>query len=328
MRHHTNRAAVAVSVLGLLVVGAAGPAQASTVSFAVMGDIPGGSAQIAAFPGRFGQINADPDVQLVGHLGDIGHPPTCSDAYYATIRHDFDKFADPLVYSPGDNDWADCHRAQVGRGNPLSRLAALRAVFFPVAGQTLGQNKAAVSVPNGGYRENVMLDRAGITIAAVHVVGWDNDLLPWNGLGYSRPTSAQLAEETARTGADVALIRGAFARATENNSRAIVLLMHADMFVGTPSTTYRTAYQAIVRTIAAQSVAFTRPVFLLNGDSHGFASNKPLTNPKWLSFYGISCAVSNSSRITVEGSYLVDEWVKVNVVSGPSVLEVHRVAYR
>jgi hypothetical protein len=328
MTRHTNRAAAAVAALGLLVVGVAGPAQAGTVSFAIMGDIPGGSAQIAAFPGRIGQINADPDVQLVGHLGDIGHPPTCSDAYYATIRHDFDRFSDPLVYTPGDNDWADCHRAQVGRGNPLSRLAALRAVFFPVAGQTLGQNKAAVSVPSDGYPENVMLDRAGITVAAVHVVGSNNDLLPWNGLGYSQPTSAQLAEEAARTSADVALIRGAFARATASNSRAVVLLMHADMFVGTPTATYRTAYQPIVRTIAAQSVAFKRPVFLFNGDSHGFASNKPLTSSKWLSCYGISGAVSNLSRITVEGSYSVDEWVKVNVVAGPSVLEVHRVAYR
>ena len=104
--------------------------------------------------------------------------------------------------------------------------------------------------------------------------------------------------------------------------------MHADMFVGTPSTTYRTAYQSIVRTIAAQSLAFKRPVFLFNGDSHSFASNKPLTNPKWLSFYGISGAVNNLSRITVEGSYSVDEWVKVNVVAGPSVLEIHRVTYR
>ena len=328
MARHANRAAAVVSALGLLVVGVAGPAQATTVSFAVMGDIPGGSAQIAAFPGRIGQINADPDVQLVGHVGDIGHPPTCSDAYYATIRHDFDRFTDPLVYSPGDNDWADCHRAQVGRGNPLSRLAALRAVFFPVPGRTLGQNKAAVSVPSGAYPENVMLDRAGVTLAAVHVVGSDNDLLPWTGLGYSQPTSAQLAEETARTSADITLIRSAFARATANNSRAVVLLMHADMFVGTPSTTYRTAYQSIVRTIAAQSLAFKRPVFLFNGDSHSFASNKPLTNPKWLSFYGISGAVNNLSRITVEGSYSVDERVKVNVVAGPSVLEIHRVTYR
>jgi len=173
-----------------------------------------------------------------------------------------------------------------------------------------------------------MLDRAGVTIAAVHVVGSNNDLNPRTGLGYSTPTSAQLAEETARAGADAAWIRTAFATATANHSRAVILLMHADMFVGTPSTTYRTAFQSIVHTIAAESVAFKRPVFLFNGDSHSFASNKPLTKPTWLSFYGISGPVNNVPRITVEGGTSVDEWVKVNVVSSSSVLEIHRVSYR
>jgi hypothetical protein len=40
-------------------------------TLAVIGDIPYGAAQIAAFPAEIGQINADPAVRRVIHLGDV-----------------------------------------------------------------------------------------------------------------------------------------------------------------------------------------------------------------------------------------------------------------
>jgi hypothetical protein len=42
-----------------------------TYTFAVIGDIPYGDLQIAQFPEVVDQINADPGVRLVDHLGDI-----------------------------------------------------------------------------------------------------------------------------------------------------------------------------------------------------------------------------------------------------------------
>lgn len=72
----------------------------------------------------------------------------------------------------------------------------------------------------------------------------------------------------------------------------------------------------------------TKPVFLFNGDTHTFAKDKPLTNSKWLSFYGISGAASNLTRVTVEGETNVDEYVRVNVVSTPEVLQIQRVVFK
>ena len=73
--------------------GHAGRADAFT--FAVIGDIPYGAAQIANFPHVIQQINADPAVQLVDHLGDIKSGSTvCSDAYFAQIKADFGSFED------------------------------------------------------------------------------------------------------------------------------------------------------------------------------------------------------------------------------------------
>ncbi|MCU1373562.1 MAG: hypothetical protein JWO68_848, partial [Actinomycetia bacterium] len=89
-------------------------------TMAVIGDIPYGDAQIAAFPGRIDDLNAAPDVQMVTHLGDIKSGSSkCTDEYFQMIKTQFDRLEDPLVYTPGDNEWTDCHRANNGGYDPL-----------------------------------------------------------------------------------------------------------------------------------------------------------------------------------------------------------------
>lgn len=307
---------------------AAGPVGAATsYSFAVIGDTPYGSTHLSLFPKRIAQINADPNVRMVGHLGDIGKG-VCSDAYYKKIKASFDKFVDPLVYTPGDNEWADCHSAGIGKANPLQRLAAIRSVFFPRGGRTLGQNPISVTAQSG-YKENVKFATGRLTISTLHIVGSENGLRPWSGFGFTKATTEQVAEEKARVNAAVAQIRSAFATAKAKNSRAVVLMTQADMFApGTQNSGYRDAFQSIVRAIAGESKAFKKPVFLFNGDTHIYAKDRPLNNEKWLSFYGISGAASNLTRVSVEGETYVDEYVRVNVVSNSEVLQIQRVAFR
>lgn len=152
-------------------------------TFAVIGDIPYGDAQIARFPAVVDQINADPAVQLVDHLGDVkSGSSVCSDDYFAMIRIQFDRFVDPLVYTPGDNEWTDCHRVNNGSYKPLERLAAVREVFFPRPGKTLGQHSVRVrSQAEQGFVENVTYTRGDVGFAAVHIVGSNNSLAPWTG---------------------------------------------------------------------------------------------------------------------------------------------------
>src|SRR3712207_9494370 len=57
------------------------------------------------------RINRDPAVRTVVHVGDIKKGSTvCSDAYFVFVRDAFETFEDPVVYTPGDNEWTDCHR--------------------------------------------------------------------------------------------------------------------------------------------------------------------------------------------------------------------------
>ena len=118
---------------------------ANPYTLAVIGDIPYGAQKLEDFPKLIALMNADPKVDVAVHLGDIkaGSSSPCTDEYFTTIRGLFDTFQDPLVYTPGDNEWTDCHVASKNNGlyTPTERLAAVRALFFPVPGQTLGGRK-------------------------------------------------------------------------------------------------------------------------------------------------------------------------------------------
>jgi hypothetical protein len=315
--------AAAVSTTALTV-----PASASgddSYTFAVIGDIPYGPTRIADFPAAVAQINADPAVQWVNHLGDIKDGSSvCSDEYFQLIKTDFDQFQDPLVYTIGDNEWTDCHRANNGGYHPLERLAKVRQVFFPRPGRTLGRNSVPVqSQADLGIPENVRWHRANVGFAAVHVVGSNDSLAPWTG--QTAPTPEQTAEVLNRTAAAIQEIHDAFADARHDHQKAVVLLLQADMFdptVANPSFAAYYGFAPIVAAIARESAAYRGPVYLFNGDSHVFNSDRPLAaGSPWLSFYGVGQPAPNLTRITVDGADNADNYLRVTVNGrGPQVL--------
>jgi hypothetical protein len=285
-------------------------------TFAVIGDVPYGAAQVAKFPGWIDQINADPEVALTFHVGDIKNGSTrCDDAYYRMIRTQFDRFADPLVYTPGDNEWTDCHRANNGAYQPLERLAFDRSVFFDQPGTTLG-GPAKVSVADAAYPENVALRRAGVDFAVLHVVGSNNDLQPWTGVGNTTTTSAQLDEEHARMASSIALLRKTFADAKQRHDRAVVVLQQADMFdpTYTPEPSDISAFRPLVQALVEETNSFGGDVYLVNGDSHIYNSDRPLApGSVWLQRYGVTGSAAGLERITVDGSDNNKDWLKVTV---------------
>jgi hypothetical protein len=321
---HWHRAALATVTAGSL-AGAAlqGSALANDRShdqgytFAVIGDIPYGPAQIANFPNVVAQINADPEVQWVDHLGDIkSGSSVCSDDYFQLIKNDFAAFKDPLVYTIGDNEWTDCHRPNNGAYNPLERLAKIRQIFFPDPGHTLGQNSVSVeSQAAQGIPENVSWERADVAFAAVNIPGSNNSLAPWTG--QTAPTPEQTAEVISRTAAVIQEIHDSFADAKAHHDRAVTILTQADMFdptVASPSFADSYGFQPIVAAIAREASSFRGPVYLFNGDSHVYNSDAPLAaGSPWLAFYGITTPLTNLSRITIDGSTGVSNYLKVTV---------------
>jgi hypothetical protein len=286
-------------------------------TFAVIGDIPYGATQIANFPKVVQQINADPKVKLVSHLGDIKDGSSkCTDEYFAQVKAQFDQFADPLVYTVGDNEWTDCHRVNNGAYNPLERLAKIRSTFFPTPGLTLGQHPVKVtSQAAQGIPEDVRFTRDDVAFAGLHIVGSNNSLVPWTGK--TAPTPEQTAEVLGRTAGVIQSIRDTFAQARDEHNKAVVLLTQADMFdptVSNPVFADWYAFQPIVQAIAREASAFHGPVYLFNGDSHQYNSDQPLAaGSKWLSFYGVSQPVTNLSRVTIDGSTAVNNYLRVTI---------------
>jgi hypothetical protein len=312
-----SASSLALATLQGAAVATDGGQEKAGYTFAVIGDIPYGAAQIANFPNVVQQINADPDVQWVDHLGDIkSGSSVCSDAYFQAIKTDFDAFKDPLVYTIGDNEWTDCHRANNGSYNPLERLAAIRQVFFPNPGRTLGQSSVPVqSQAAQGIPEDVSWERADVAFAAVNIPGSNNSLAPWTGL--TAPTPEQTSEVLSRTAAVIQEIHDSFAGAKAHHDRAVSILTQADMFdptVANPRFADYYGYQPIVAAIAREARDFHGPVYLFNGDSHVYNSDAPLAaGSPWLAFYGISTPLTNLSRVTIDGSTGVNNYLKVTV---------------
>ena len=330
-------AAVSAAALAGTVLSAAGPvpAQAETDrpwSFAVIGDVPYGDEMLADFPGFIERINADRDVRMVSHLGDIkSGSTTCDDQRFAAVREDFDEFEDPLVYTPGDNEWTDCHRPSNGGYQPLERLATVRDVFFDQPGRTLGKRVPVRSQAAQGFPENVRYSRAGVSFATLHVVGSNNDLAPWEGLGYPEPTPEQVAEEHSRMDASITNLRDAFSKAKADGDRAVVLMQQADMFDNTvedPQLSDYSAFRPLVQAMVDEANHFDGPVYLFNGDSHSFNQDRPLApGSPWLSFYGVNGSAENLTRVTVDGAGKgEDDWLKATVHTvGPQVVTVRKV---
>ncbi|GAB3056865.1 hypothetical protein GCM10027053_17940 [Intrasporangium mesophilum] len=340
MRLSRTHAAAALSAALFIVPAAAfaadnpGQQKEGHYTFAVIGDVPYGDEQIAKFPSWIDQINATPGLSFTIHVGDIKNGSSkCTNEYFSMIRTQFDRFTMPLIYTPGDNEWTDCHRTNNGTYNPLERLTRIRSTFFTTPGQTLGTDPVTVdSQAAAGFPENVTLRRQGVDLAVLHVVGSNDGLLPWPELGFSTPTTEQVAEEKARMDNAISVVRQTFDSARQRHDRAVALFLQADMFDPTYNVTWAddSAFQPLVAELVAQSNAFDGDVYLFNGDSHVFNSDKPLAaGSKWLSFYGVTGSADNLARITVDGSSNNKDFltVTVNRPGADHVLSWERIPY-
>ncbi len=321
--------AAAVLALGLL---ASQPATAAedasdrqAFTFGVIGDIPYGDAEIAKFHARIQDINADKELKFVTHVGDIKNGSSvCSDEYFANIRTQFDTFEHPLVFTPGDNEWVDCHRTNNGAYNPLERLDKLREVFFNEPGKTLGATMPVKSQENLGLPENVRFNQNRVAFSVLNIQGSNNSLQPWSGRGETTATPEQLAEVKHRTDAVLKQIRDTFAAAERRNDRAVVLMTQADMFdpsllnAATANPEILSGFRAIVQALIEETNSFDAPVYLINGDSHVFAENQPLAaGSPWLDIYG-QPAADDLQRITVDGSANATNYVRFTVAGNNS----------
>lgn len=282
-------------------------------TFGLISDLGYGPAQEPLLENVFVELNRTP-LAFVVHVGDLGLPRggSCTDELWAHRLAQFRASINPLIYIPGDNEWADCHEKAGAPGfDPLERLVKLRALFFS-SEQSFGQRSIPLIRQSQSadpklakYRENARWDLGNITFLTLHVVGSNN------GLGRAPDGDAEFTE---RNNADLAWLHEGFAHAKTSNSRAIMILQQANIFpefspfpgdaTKTPS-----GFTELRVALAREAVAFGKPVVLVHGDSHYFRIDKPYmrlrSNPD-------EPAIENFTRVDTFGTPH-HHWIQVMV---------------
>lgn len=275
-------------------------------AFALIGDAPYGAGAEERFERMLQQIGDDPSIRFVLHAGDLkASSEPCSDELLRRRLALLQAAGTALVFTPGDNDWTDCHRAGAGGRPPLQRLAALRRLAFPDPGRSLGKSPLALQ-SQAGFPENAQFSVGRVAFVTLHVTGSNNGLEPWNAAAQAEGAAVrdqQLVAFRQREAANLAWLAAAFAQADASNSVAVVVLMHANPgFELTPGDGQRAGFEAIIEALGGLSARFGRPVLLLHGDGHVFRVDRPLA--------GSSPPVTNLRRVQAFG-HPWSEWIRI-----------------
>ena len=222
----------------------------------------------------------------------------CTEVYDRTIFDLWTAFKNPVIYTPGDNEWTDCHKSGEGggivvngspvdyaNGNPAANLDLIRSIFFVNPGYALGgRHKRLLTQAfsydgahpsDANYVENVMWEQSRVLFVTINVPGGsDNDTDDWFG---APRTQAQTDEIAQRTQADLDWLEAAFGQAQSDRVEAVVVQLQADMWdLDSKPASHLSGYEPFVASLASHALTFGRPVLLFNGDSHRYRSDNPL----------------------------------------------------
>ena len=207
---------------------------------------------------------------MVFHGGDIhSGKEYCTESFNKSVLEQLRALALPIVYTPGDNEWADCHKKKQGGGlfntttsvidyvkdattgalasyaggDPLANLTLVRSLFFPAPGKTLGvaldvTSQARAFDPaypsDSQYVENVRFKKANVVFVTLNIPGGsNNDTDPWYGYkvgGVDTKTPQQDLEVANRTAANLRWLKAAFAQANSEGASAVAILVQGDMW--------------------------------------------------------------------------------------------------
>ena len=289
-------------------------AAAAPFKFVALGDMPYKLPDdYARFEALIGDVNKlNPAFTI--HVGDIKSGSTpCSDENFQKVKDEFGMFTGPLIYTPGDNEWTDCHREKAGKFDPLERLNKIREMFFKGQGDKSFGKTPMTLTRQDKLIENSRWAQDGVIFSTIHVVGSNN--------GMER-NIASVSEYFTRNAANLEWVKATFAEAKEKNAPAVVISFQADLFYGSPVLLTDVGLRDTVTTLATEAKAYGKPVLLIQGDSHTLVIDHPLTEAGANTFLGQTAAsptLRNVTRLQVMGEADVGA-VEVTVdTSTPSV---------
>ena len=249
--------------LSAMVIAAAGAAQ--PFSFVAYGDtgykLPRDNQRVEKL---IDAINTERPAFTI-HVGDFKGYSSCSDAAYAAHKAMFARHQQPLILTPGDNDWTDCEAESAGKFDPLERLGVLRKMFFSTA-DSLGARTMPLTRQSAAIPENASWTKDGVVFATAHVVGPHNNFVM---------NKARATEAIDRTAADEQWIKQTFDKARSSNAKAVVLAFQVDAWTAAAPAYEEGPIDWLKRTIGDEAAKFDGQVLIVHGDSHRLIVDTP-----------------------------------------------------
>lgn len=295
-----------------------------TMRIAVMADMP---QWPAAEPGTASLLDAlaSQRLDLVIHAGGIkGDTESCSDAVLGARERLLADSALPLLYVPGEAEWAECRRGASGRYDAVERLNRLRELFFPedatLGRRTLPLVRQSDQALFRSYRENARLAVGNVLVVGLNLPGDNN---------HYRVEGGRNSEFEDRREANRQWLARAFSVARQRGMAGIVVVAHGDpqfgngweqrgrpsLFDGFLRRRARDGYLEFKRQLRELSARFDGQVLLVHASVAGFAIDRPLRD-------AAGKPVPNFTRVALPTG-LSGQWAELVIAPGsPSVFEV------
>ncbi len=278
------------------------PASANPIRFVTLGDMPYRSSDEALFTNLITEINQTNPAFTI-FVGDTksGSSP-CTNAYLESIWKFFNRFEGPLIYTPGDNEWTDCHRPSAGSFNPEERLQFIRQLYFGNS-DSLGKKplrlirQADIDPEHKLFFENAYWVSGTTLFATVHVVGSNNNF-------------ENASEYDMRNRANLTWLDYVVKVAQEHALDHLVIAMQADLFyspeqASSPTSGLRDTIGHLNQLLSQ----WNKPALIIHGDSHQLIIDQPFKHPD------TKRVIERAYRIQVMGDQQV-EALEITIDSG------------
>ncbi len=251
--------------------------------FIVIGDMPYSDAEVTAIKETIYPAIQKAAPPFIVHYGDIKNGQSDCSAALLTQRRDdiYQLLPGRVFYTPGDNEWTDCDRAQLKNpASELDKLDLVRHLFFK---DTVTLTKDWAYQRQAGYPENARWIKQDVLFVTVHLVGTNNarkEILK-DDIGLA------LALVDARDQANRVWLEDAFEQARLTKSKAVVITTHADVTKGGSGTCADhnnrincNAFADFYSHLQRQAENFrdpgqpAKPVLLIHGDTRPYCWDK------------------------------------------------------
>jgi hypothetical protein len=304
----------------------------------------------------------DEDLEFQIHVGDTMGNQNCSDAYLNYIHGEFQKFEKPLIYTIGDNEWADCATpGKIGGGGlrqPYDSLESVRQIYFrnhpsKSLGKTTlamtrqsdeGDNLSTPDFDESLYVENQRWVFGRVVFVTLHTTG-SNDVCRLVTIGVPQEATYQPGEPliqgadtiagcepraVARRKANIAWLAKAFQFAKTSGALGVVIATQVDLRFDLAATARVPQFNEYLVALFKEARDWPQgQVLFVHGDLHTFKADQPMPGATWpINTTGIPVVsgfngvLENFRRVEVPGFPQV-QWVRAKVdVSNPNLFDI------